>query len=106
MPGEQATVRLTLPTPMPILEGQKFTLRENKTTVGTGVVTKLCNPVFIPERSKLSKLDIEIKWNWKIKEATVQISNLFFMYLTDGFRGQDLGLLVDKFQELRSGILS
>ena len=61
MPGEQATVRLTLPTPMPILEGQKFTLRENKTTVGTGVVTKLCSPVYIPERSKLSKLDIEIK---------------------------------------------
>ena len=61
MPGEQATVRLTLPNSMPILEGQKFTLRENKTTVGTGVVTKLCSPIYIADKTKLSKIEIEMK---------------------------------------------
>jgi hypothetical protein len=46
---------------MPILTGQKFTLRENKITVGTGVVTKLCDPIRVIDKIKLAKLDIEIK---------------------------------------------
>jgi hypothetical protein len=57
----QATVRLTLPTTMPIITGQKFTLRENKITVGTGVVTKLCDPIYVADKIKLAKLEIEIK---------------------------------------------
>jgi hypothetical protein len=56
----QASVRITLPSTMPILAGQKFTLRENKMTVGTGVVTKLCSPIRVVDKVKLAKLDIEI----------------------------------------------
>lgn len=44
---------------MPILVGQKFTLRENKITVGTGVVTKLSSPIRVIDKVKLSKLDID-----------------------------------------------
>lgn len=46
MPGEQATVRFTLPANMPLLQGQVFTLRENKITIGTGLITKLTNHYF------------------------------------------------------------
>jgi len=46
---------------MPVIEGQKFTLRENRITVGTGVVSKLCSPVYIPFKAKISKADIIIK---------------------------------------------
>lgn len=60
MPGEQATVRLTMPHSMPVLEGQKFTLRENQITVATGIVVKLCDNVSIRDKSNLKKLDINV----------------------------------------------
>ncbi|XP_014227728.1 uncharacterized protein LOC106653025 [Trichogramma pretiosum] len=39
MPGEQATVRLTLLECMPLLKGQTFTIREQKSTIATGIIT-------------------------------------------------------------------
>lgn len=47
MPGEQSTARLTLVRKMPMVEGQSFTVRENKTTVATGVVTKILKPIHV-----------------------------------------------------------
>jgi len=58
MPGEQATVRFTLPTNMPIMEGQMFTVRENNFTVGTGIITKLHDPFVLPHDSKLARIEI------------------------------------------------
>ena len=59
MPGENATVRFTIPTMMPLMEGQLFTLRENKNTVGTGLITKLHEPFEIPFDAKLAKIEIK-----------------------------------------------
>ncbi len=53
MPGEQARILVTLYYSMPLFEGQKFTIRENQLTVGTGVITKLKQPIFIQKGSKL-----------------------------------------------------
>lgn len=61
MPGDQATVRFTLPSNMPLLEGQLFTLRENKITVGTGMITKLHSPIPVPIKTKLAKQTIKIE---------------------------------------------
>ena len=63
MPGEEATVRLTLPNNMPLIEGKNFTLRENKITVGTGRIIKLHDPIPIkPEnKNKLFKEVIKIE---------------------------------------------
>lgn len=58
MPGEQATIKLTLLRNMPIFEGQTFTLRENKITIGTGKVTKLLTPIETAKHTKLSKLEV------------------------------------------------
>lgn len=43
MPGEQGQVKLVLRVPMIILEGDRFTIRIGKNTVGTGMVTGLTN---------------------------------------------------------------
>ena len=56
MPGEQATVRFTLPSNMAILEGQTFTLRENKITVGTGLITKIHQPFVLTHGENVLKL--------------------------------------------------
>ena len=56
----QATVRFTLPANMPLLQGQVFTLRENKITIGTGLITKLHKPLVLPPGSKLNKLSINV----------------------------------------------
>ena len=61
MPGEQATVRLTLLSEMPLMDGQNFTLRENKITVGTGRIIKLYDPIDIPIKTKLHKQVIKIE---------------------------------------------
>ncbi|XP_012255031.2 elongation factor Tu, mitochondrial-like [Athalia rosae] len=58
MPGEHAQTRVTLMKPMPLLEGQTFTIRENKEqTVVTGVLTKKLPSISIPS-FKLSKVKI------------------------------------------------
>ena len=56
----QATVRFTLPANMPLLQGQVFTLRENKITIGTGLITKLHKSLVLPPGSKLNKLSINV----------------------------------------------
>ena len=61
MPGESATVKLTMLRDMPVMGGQSFTLRENKMTVATGIVTKLLDPIPTLKHSKLVKLDVPNK---------------------------------------------
>jgi len=60
VPGDQATVKITVLRNMPIFEGQKFTLRENRQTVATGVVSKLLDPIPTHSKSKLVKLKIPV----------------------------------------------
>ncbi|XP_046744546.1 elongation factor Tu, mitochondrial-like [Diprion similis] len=55
MPGEHAEARLTLMKKMPVLEGQAFTIRENKCTVITGIITKKLESIRVINR-KLKKL--------------------------------------------------
>ncbi|XP_076248783.1 elongation factor Tu-like isoform X2 [Calliopsis andreniformis] len=57
MPGEFATTRLTLRCNMPVLPGQNFTIRENKSTIGTGKITKVLKSVIL-ENGKLNKVVI------------------------------------------------
>ena len=61
MPGDQATIRVTLPSDMPIFVGQKYTMRENSLTVATGIVTKLCNNVTVVDKSRLLKVDVQVE---------------------------------------------
>lgn len=41
MPGDNLTVKMKLNYPLPILEGQRFAVREGGRTVAAGVITKL-----------------------------------------------------------------
>ena len=58
LPGDQATVKLSVLKNMPLFEGQKFTLRENKLTVASGIITKIFDPIPTDARTKLVKLKI------------------------------------------------
>ena len=58
LPGDQATVKLTVLKTMPLFVGQKFTLRENKITVASGIVTKLGEPILTHSGTKLIKMKI------------------------------------------------
>lgn len=58
MPGEQSTVSLTLLYKMVMTKGQSFTIRENNVTVATGMVTKTLEPVILPERKPLIKVEV------------------------------------------------
>ena len=58
IPGEQATIKLSMLKNMPLFVGQKFTLRENKMTIASGIVTKLHQPIPTHSKSKLIKLEI------------------------------------------------
>lgn len=53
MPEEQGTVPLVLRVPLVVAEGDRFTIRSGKSTIGTGLISKLLEP---------SKEDIEL---WK-----------------------------------------
>ncbi|KAA0194503.1 hypothetical protein HAZT_HAZT005102 [Hyalella azteca] len=50
MPGEQGVVHGTLLCQMPITIGMTFTVREAKSTIATGVITKLLPSVDVPKR--------------------------------------------------------
>ena len=82
MPGEQATVRFTLPANMPLMEGQLFTLRENKITVGTGLITKLHEPFPLPYNSKLAKILILIIFSLisSVGLLTLQLLKYYFPF--------------------------
>ena len=49
---------MTMLDRMPITVGQSFTLRENKITVGSGIVTKLLDPIATHKNQKLSAIDV------------------------------------------------
>ncbi|XP_014259026.1 uncharacterized protein LOC106672255 [Cimex lectularius] len=55
MPGEDAKVVLKLIRPMVLEKGQRFTLRIGSTTVGTGVVTTICQQLTEKERLLLTE---------------------------------------------------
>ncbi|XP_050097672.1 elongation factor Tu, mitochondrial [Anopheles aquasalis] len=55
MPGEDAKLQLRLMRPMVLEQGQRFTLRDGHITLGTGVVTKLLNPLSEKERLGLTE---------------------------------------------------
>ena len=58
IPGDNANVKLTVKTTMPLFVGQKFTIRENKQTVATGVITNLLDPIPTHSKTKLVKIKI------------------------------------------------
>ena len=60
LPGDQATVKLTVLKTMPLFVGQKFTLRENKITVASGIITKLGEPIQTHSATKLIKMKIPL----------------------------------------------
>lgn len=58
MPGDHGKVRLTLLKNMVMTQGQPFTIRENNSTVATGLITETLKPIELP-MNKLSKVVIE-----------------------------------------------
>ena len=58
IPGDNANVKLTVLKTMPLFVGQKFTIRENRQTVATGVITQLLPQIPTHTKSKLVKLKI------------------------------------------------
>lgn len=54
MPGEDAKLVLKLIRPMVLEQGQRFTLRDGNTTLGTGVVTKVMSTLSEDERISLT----------------------------------------------------
>jgi len=58
IPGDQASLKLTVLKSMPLFVGQKFTIRENRQTVATGVITELLPKIETHSKSKLIKLKI------------------------------------------------
>lgn len=58
MPGEHGAARLTTLEPMVVKAGQRFSIREGKTTVLTGIVTKEHPTITVPQR-KLSLIEFK-----------------------------------------------
>lgn len=59
MPGEHGKVYLTLLCKMVMLPGQSFTIRENKITVATGIITETLPQIVIMKN--LGKLELAQK---------------------------------------------
>lgn len=58
MPGEHGSARLTTLEPMVVSAGQRFSIREGKTTALTGIVTKEHPTITIPKK-KLSLIEFK-----------------------------------------------
>ena len=58
LPGESARIKISMIKNMPVFEGQRFTLRENKITVASGIITKLKDPIPVLPGAKLVKIKI------------------------------------------------
>ncbi|CAL8121960.1 unnamed protein product [Orchesella dallaii] len=58
MPGEHATVQITLLRKMVMTMGQPFTIRENNVTVATGMVTRTLDSITVTK--SLGKLNIQV----------------------------------------------
>lgn len=57
MPGEHATVQMTMLKKMVMTMGQQFTIRENNVTVATGIVIRVLPNIDVPK--SLGKLNIK-----------------------------------------------
>lgn len=57
IPGEHGQIRLTLFKKMVMIPGQQFTIRENGSTVATGIVTQSLPSIVLPF-NKLSKAEV------------------------------------------------
>lgn len=55
LPGEDTTVRLKILRPMVIEQGSRFTLRDKKSTIATGVVTKVLPDLTPEEKTKFER---------------------------------------------------
>ena len=55
MPGEDAALELRLLRPMVLEKGQRFTLRDGNTTLGTGVVSEVLTNMTHDQRDMLSE---------------------------------------------------
>ncbi|KAH3817156.1 elongation factor Tu-like [Dreissena polymorpha] len=66
MPGENAIMRLVFRTGLPMLEGDRFTLRDGASTVGYGVISKL-----LPKRN-LEEIDALKKQKKKAKKLAAE----------------------------------
>lgn len=58
MPGEHGAARLTTLEPMVVSAGQRFSIREGKITVLTGIVTKE-HPVITIPKKRLSSFEFK-----------------------------------------------
>ncbi|XP_014677902.1 PREDICTED: elongation factor Tu, mitochondrial-like [Priapulus caudatus] len=56
MPGESAQVALALTRRMPLTLGQRFTIRENKRTVATGVITRVLPNVLLTKKMEIQEI--------------------------------------------------
>ncbi|KAL3184322.1 hypothetical protein MRX96_022936 [Rhipicephalus microplus] len=57
MPGEFAEVELTLPRKMLMVPGQSFSIREEKHTVATGIISRIL-PSVIATTAQVGKIDL------------------------------------------------
>ena len=58
LPGESARIKISMLKKMPLFFGQRFTLRENKITVASGIITKVHDAIEMDPRQKLVKLKV------------------------------------------------
>lgn len=58
LPGESGNVKISMLKNMPLFLGQRFTLRENKITVASGIITKLHDAIPMQPKQKLIKLQL------------------------------------------------
>jgi elongation factor Tu len=58
LPGESGKVKISMLKKMPLFIGQRFTLRENKITVASGIITKLNDAIPLQPKQKLIKLEL------------------------------------------------
>ncbi|XP_044002781.1 elongation factor Tu-like [Aphidius gifuensis] len=92
MPGEDVTMQLKLLRPMVLEKGERFTLRDASTTLGTGVISSVLKNLNKQQRSNL----LEIKENDKKKGENSSFWKKIFSELNRSkrFWWEVLGLIV------------
>ncbi|RWS28902.1 hypothetical protein B4U80_11579 [Leptotrombidium deliense] len=78
MPGEDLHMTIKFHYPMALEQGQRFTLRDGKITMGTGVVTKLFPPMEHTEREKFLKGRTRKEkeaWKQRVAELEAEFDN-------------------------------
>lgn len=74
--GEDSTVLLKTRKPVVVEQGLRFTIRDGGLTLGTGVITKLLDPMTPAEREKMLKgRNKEEKIEWKNKLANLGLAD-------------------------------